>query len=122
MEGEILMAKTVEINGTVYDVPELNFNAIAELAENGIDIFDRKVGKKSTLSIVRGIAAWIMGCDVEEAGNEIQAHMIENGDLPPIIDLFREEVNNSVFIKKLVEKKARKEPQDHKRKATKTEE
>ena len=116
------MAKTVEINGTVYDVPELNFNAIAELAENGIDIFDRKVGKKSTLSVVRGIAAWIMGCDVEEAGNEIQAHMIENGDLPPIIDLFREEVNNSVFIKKLVEKKARKEPQDHKRKATKTEE
>ena len=120
------MAKTIEINGTVYEVPELDFNAIAELSENGVDILSRKIAKKSALTVARGVAAWIMGTDVEEAGREIQDHMLEYGELPPVIEILREEVNNSVFIKKLSEKRngqtLRKTPQDHKRKQTKTEE
>ena len=115
------MARTIEINGNTYDVPELNFNAIAELSENGVDIFDRKSGKKSVLQVSRGIAAWIIGTDVDSAGDEIQEHLIENGELPPLVDTLREEIEKSVFIKRLLEKRAKAEevktPQDHKRKA-----
>lgn len=119
------MARTVEINGTTYTVPELDFNAVAELSENGVDIFSRKNGKKNALQLIRGIAAWIMGTDVDEAGTEIGEHIIANGELPPLMDILREEIETSNFLNALRGKSEKegtlsKIPQDHKRKATKT--
>lgn len=120
------MAKTVEINGTVYEIPKMDFNAIADLGERGVDVarFQEVTKEKGTASIVRAITAWIIGCDPREAGDEIQKHFDKHGTYPAVADAFMEVVNDEVFTKQgeKAERTPAKVPQDHKRKSTKTEE
>lgn len=111
---------TVTINGRDYDVPELNNNAIIDLADNGLDIFSKNFKKKSTLSVARGIIAWIEDIDIEEAGDELQNHIVNGGNLISIVEAFNVALSNSGFIKALTERAKAEEagvvPQDHKKK------
>ena len=111
------MAK-VTINDNVYTVPELSFNAVCDLAEYGVDIMNPKAMRKNAVNAARGIAAWIMDMDIEEAGIEIQNHVIGGGTLDVIFEAFSTAVNESGFFEAMKERKV---PQDHKKKAVKTE-
>lgn len=112
--------KNVTINGKEYDVPELDNNAIIELADNGLDIFSKSFKKKSTLSAARAIIAWIEGIDVEDAGEEMQNHIINGGDLQELLEAFNTAIGESGFINALMTRaKAERTgvaPQDHRRK------
>lgn len=108
------MAK-VTINDNVYTVPELSFNAVCDLAEYGVDIMNPKAMKKNAVNAARGIAAWIMDCEVEEAGVEIQNHVIGGGNLDVIFEAFSTAVNESGFFEAMNKRKGV-TPQDHKKK------
>lgn len=112
--------KNVTINGREYDVPELDNNAIIELADNGLDIFSKSFKKKSTLSAARAIIAWIEGIDVEDAGEEMQNHIVNGGDLQDLLEAFNTAIGESGFIKALMTRAAAEKagvaPQDKKRK------
>lgn len=111
----------VTINGKDYVVPELNNNAICDLADNGFDILSPAFKKKNPMSIARSLVAWIMGIDLEDAGDVLQEHIENGGELAPIIEAFGNAVSESGFIKALTlranAKQAGVEPQDHKKKA-----
>lgn len=114
------MKRTVVINNTEYDVPEINYNALCDLAEYGVDILNPKQMRKSTISSARAIVAWITDSDVETAGELIQAHMIAGNGITEIFDAFTQAVEDSDFFKALrkQEGKLPVQPQDHKRKTT----
>ena len=112
------MARTITINGQSYPVPEVDFNAVCELQERGVDVMNPKSIRKRHIPVARAIVAWIMDTDVEEAGIEIQEHILNGGDLAPIFEGFWKEVEESNFFKSLQkkEKGAKVELLDHQKK------
>ena len=110
------MANKVTINDVVYEVPELDFNAVCELQELGVNIMNPKAMRRNAVNAARAIVAWIMNTEVEDAGVEIQEHIIGGGSLEVIFEAFSTAVSNSGFFSAM---QNRKTPQDHKRKAQK---
>ena len=112
------MVIKVEINEKEYQVPEVNFNAVCDLSECGVDIFNTKTLTKKPIVAARAIVSWIIGEDIEVAGTEVQNHILKGYDLAPIFKAFNEAVTESGFIKSLLKKqegKKPKEPQDHRK-------
>lgn len=89
---------TFKVNGVTYKAAEIDFNAVCFFQDNGLDFND--VGKKTT-SFVRAYFALCAGTSVEDAGNIIQEHIINGGDLKVIVDAFSKEVDKSDFFQAL---------------------
>ena len=53
---------------------------------------------------VRGYLAISADISLEAAGNELEAHLIDDGDLSEISNVFSTELNNSGFFQKILEK------------------
>ena len=109
----------VVINGKSYKVPEMDFNAVCELEERGVNILNLGENVK-VASMVRGVAAWIMGTDLKTASAEIQGHIQNGGNIMDILDALNESADESGFFKQ-GQKQAdqRKVPMDHQRKQNK---
>lgn len=106
------MAK-IKLNGVEYKIPELDFDAMCELEERGVDLLNigdaQKKGRMATT--IRGLVAWIMDVDIHTAGHEIGEHIKNGGGIEDIIYGVNAAVEESGF---LTEKKQPKRPQDHK--------
>ena len=111
---------TLVINEREYDVPELDFNAVCDLADRGIDILNTNTMQKNALGTARGFCAWVMGVDTATAGREIQQHILNGGDIATIIDAFTKAVEESGFFNAISNRMPA--PQDHKRKVRKAQE
>lgn len=85
----------ITINGHSYPAKELDFNFLCELDEAGIQVTD--IGNK-IMSVIRVYAAFCMGTSHEIAGNEINQHVINGGELKDVIDVFGEKAENSGFF------------------------
>lgn len=109
---------TVTINGREYKVPELDFNAVCELEERGVNILNLGENVK-VASMVRGVAAWIMGTDLKTASAEIQGHIQNGGNIMDILDALNESADESGFFKQGQQASQKKIPMDHQRKQNK---
>lgn len=109
---------TVTINGREYKVPELDFNAVCELEERGVNILNLGENVK-VASMVRGVAAWIMGTDLKTASAEIQGHIQNGGNIMDILDALNESADESGFFKQGQQASQKKIPMDHQRKGNK---
>lgn len=93
------MARTIKIDGRSYLVREFDFNAACELAEKGYDIFN---GDNAPVLVrMRAIAAWVMNVDEETAGNVIQKHIVDGGNLEDISNAFNVALEESGFLRGL---------------------
>ena len=90
-----------KINGKEYTGAKFNYNAYCSLSEMGIPI-DRLIN--DPLVGVRGYLAISGDMTVEQAGDELEEHLINDGDLSEISKVFSNELNNSGFFQKLVAK------------------
>lgn len=109
----------VVINGKSYKVPEMDFNAVCELEERGVNILNLGENVK-VASMVRGVAAWIMRTDLKTASNEIQGHIQNGGNIMDILDALNEAADESGFFKQSQEQASQKKiPMDHQRKQNK---
>ena len=91
----------LRINGKDYKEAEIDFNAVCELEDMGIKIFNLK--GVSGMKIARAYAALCMGgADMLDlAGVEINHHMINGGKLEVITEAFSKAVDNSGFFQAL---------------------
>ena len=89
------------INGKEYTGAKFNYNAYCDLSEMGIPI-DRLIS--DPLVGVRGYLAISGDMSVEQAGEELEAHLLSDGDLSRISKVFSDELNNSGFFQKMVAK------------------
>lgn len=90
--------KTFELNGEEYKAKGFDFNLICDLEDMGVSIQDMS-GK--TMSMIRGYVGICAGITKEEAGKEINQHMIKGGKLDSVMDCITEEMNKSDFFQAL---------------------
>lgn len=92
--------KTFTINGKSYKAKELDFNGMCELEDFGVSMTD--VSGKN-LSLVRAYFAFCSGKSAENAGKEIQAHMLGGGKLDELAEIMKDAIDNSDFFRALAE-------------------
>ena len=94
--------ETFKLNGHVYKAKEVDFNFAAMLGENGIALPEMT---KKILPALRVYVAYCMSApDLELAGNEINMHIINGGNLEDITNVFVEKINESDFFRALSNK------------------
>ncbi len=88
----------MKINGKEYKIPELNFNTMCILEDQGVSLtsMDEKM-----LSTVRGFVSLAMGGDFDRAGDEIEAHLANGGNFDEIIKEIEGAVKESGFFRAL---------------------
>ena len=98
--------KTINVNGKVYKIPEIDFNAVCELEELGLDF--SKMNKK-TFSVGRILLAFVMNVSLEEAGKAYSKHSENNNNAlnEIMIPLFNA-VNESDFFQKTLKEGVKK--------------
>lgn len=91
--------RSVEINGTTYTVPEVTFDTICTLEENGVYLLNMDQKNPKIATMLRGIVAWIMDTDTTTASREIQEHIQNGGDIGEILTCVTQAVTESGFFK-----------------------
>lgn len=95
------MTKMFELNGKKYVAKEITFNAVCELEDLGVSLMEADTKQLSSL---RGYIAYCCGLSTEEAGKEIEKHLISGNDLSGIAKAFGEQINESDFFQALRKK------------------
>lgn len=90
------MTNTFTLNGKEYKAKPMNFNALCFLEKAGVDMSSAEL---SNFNFIRAYMAFCMGVSPEKAGDEIQAHVDENGwdGLTEIFSSVMEEMNLEGF-------------------------
>lgn len=91
----------LKVNGNEYKEAEIDFNAVCELEDMGIKIFNLK--GVSGAKIARAYLALCMGGAerLDVAGAEINQHVINGGKLDVITEAFGKAVQESGFFQAL---------------------
>ena len=87
------------VNGKEYEGAKYNYNASCLFEEMGVAISD--LGRKPQ-SVLRAYLAISGGMDLEEAGEEIEKHIIAGGTLGEMTSALNTELNESGFFKALL--------------------
>lgn len=111
------MATFVTINGEEYQIPKLNFDAVCELEERGVNLLGMSGKDMKLATTTRGLIAWIMDTDLKTASREIEGHIQSGGDLAEIFTAISTAMEESGFLSQN-RKNVKKYPQDHQRKET----
>lgn len=91
----------IKVNGKEYKTAGITFNTVCELEDNGITLAD--MAKKQT-SFIRAYFAICANISVEEAGKELEQHIIGGGNFNEIIETIAKEVEESGFFRALTKK------------------
>ena len=79
--------KKITINSKDYNIDKvIDFNGICELEELGLSLSDLK---KTKMTSIRALLAYVGGMDTDTAGAEIMEHLKKGGtfeDFTPLID------------------------------------
>nr|DAW46765.1 MAG TPA: tail assembly chaperone protein [Caudoviricetes sp.]DAZ34788.1 MAG TPA: tail assembly chaperone protein [Caudoviricetes sp.] len=89
------------INGKEITAKPIDFNATIELNDLGGDIYS--FGTKP-LAALRAYLAYCEGVSAEEAGQEIEAHIVGGGDLSDLSTAFMKACDDSAFFKAMITK------------------
>lgn len=89
----------VTINEKEYRIPEVDFDAICRLEENGVYLLNMDRKNPKTATMLRGIVAWIMDVEPERASKEIQEHIQNGGDIGEILNAVTRAVTHSGFFR-----------------------
>ena len=111
----------VTINDKEYPIPEMSFDAVCELEENGVELLSMNSRHPKLATTLRGLVAWVMGTDAATASREISAHISKGGNIMDILNPITDEMGKTGFFKRDADtdKKVKKYPQDHKSKSQK---
>ena len=90
--------KRFKVNGKEYVAKELDFNVVCDLEDMGANVtqIDR-----NAMSVVRGYVAYCGNMSPEEAGKEIQAHVISGYNFNEVIEIIKEQMLTSDFFRGL---------------------
>ncbi len=94
----------MKINGKIYKMPELSFNAMCQLEDMGISLADFE---KKPMAAIRGFLALAIG-DAETAGRELEEHIVGGGDFTEIVEEITKAVQDSGFFQALSTKQTQK--------------
>lgn len=87
--------KKIKLNGKEITPKPLTFNTICDLEDRGFDMSDLGNHMLSTIRIF--VSLWAK-CSAEEAGDMIEGHISNGGDLGELTDAITEAMNESGFF------------------------
>ena len=102
------MVETFAINGKVYKAKEFDFNLFCELERYGVQIED--IGEKNLL-MLRTYLAICGGLSVEQAGKEIESHVINGGELKELAEVMNKGLESSDFFRSLIKRAEEENPE-----------
>ena len=91
---------TFTVNNKTYPAKELSFNVMCEFEDRGIQI-ESMEGKP--LKLAREYLAICGDMTSEKAGAEIEAHVVNGGDISTLYDAMSEAMEQSGFFRALAE-------------------
>lgn len=91
---------TFKLNGKEYKAKELDYNAVCDLQDLGVDI--SKLGSNIGLSEIRAIIAVVtFNGDTRKSGNLIGEHLVSGGTFEEVVDIVAKLVEESGFFQAL---------------------
>lgn len=88
----------MKINNKNYKRLPLSFNIICQLEDLGLDITTLE---SKSMSVFRGYMAICMNTDLKKAGEEIEKHCSNGGDMQELLNEFSQAVEESGFFQAL---------------------
>jgi len=88
---------SVTINNKTYNVPNLDFDTVCQLEENGISLLAMNDKNPKIATMLRAFTAWIIGCSPQQASAEIQAHLEAGGNIADLLTAITTALNDSGF-------------------------
>lgn len=107
------------INNRVVQAKEIDFNFVCMLEVEGIEL--AKMGK-SFMNIIKVYVAYCMGVDADVAGNEINQHMLNGGNLNELTEVLSKKMDESDFFHALSKNAEKENPADQKKSTKKDQE
>jgi hypothetical protein len=107
---------TFIVNGNEYTAKAFDFNLMCDLEDMGVPL--QKAAEKN-FKFIRSYFAICAGLSEEEAGKEIESHVISGGDMDSISDAMNEEMEKSDFFRALMERKKGEAPENEEKKTEK---
>ena len=95
---EDLRVKTFTVNNKEYKAKPFDFNLVCDLEDMGISM--REINKKQ-MATMRAYFALCAGIRNEQAGKEMEAHVIAGGNFEEISAALNEEMDKSDFFRAL---------------------
>lgn len=93
--------KTFVVNKKKYTSKPFDFNCVCDLEDMGITLEDMK---RKSLSLIRGYLTICSGLDKEDAGAELQAHLISGEKLDSVTDAISHELEKSDFFRAIAKR------------------
>lgn len=97
--------KKVVINSKEYVAKEFTFNLICDLEEMGYDM--DSMGNKP-MSVLRAYFSLCAGMNMEEAGKELEKHIIGGGNFGELSEAMQEQLEKSDFFRNLTQTEEKK--------------
>ena len=88
--------KMVTVNGVQYPNKEITFNDFCTFEERGIDL---QTMEKKPLSFLRVYISLCMNSDEIKAGQEIDAHIANGGNIEDLLQAMSDAIENSGFFR-----------------------
>lgn len=95
------MQRTVTINNKTYTIPEVTFDAICTLEENGVYLLSMSDKERNLATLIRGLVAWIMDVEPSVASREITAHIQNGGNIADILDATTTAIGEAGFFRQM---------------------
>ena len=92
--------RTFELNGKTVKAVPADYNLFCELSLADIEL-DQVFTKP--MAVARFYVATCLGISIENAGKEIENHIINGGNLDDVLEVFRTELEESGFFRHLLE-------------------
>lgn len=104
--------RTVSINDKTYTIPDVTFDTICELEENGVYLLNFDKDNRKIATMIRALTAWVMQVDVATASAEISEHIAKGYDLMDIMTAVTEAITDSGFFGQKPKKAQQNGPQN----------
>lgn len=92
------MQKEIVINGKMYPTKEITFNTVCQFEDMGIPMSEIEA---KSIMFVRAYAAMCMDKKADQAGDEIEKHVMNGGSIDELADVLRQAVEESGFFQAL---------------------
>jgi hypothetical protein len=92
------MQKEIVINGKMYPTKEITFNTVCQFEDMGIPMSEIEA---KSIMFVRAYAAMCMGKKADQAGEEIEKHIMNGGSMEDLAEVLRQAVEESGFFQAL---------------------
>lgn len=94
------MKKTFTINGNKYEAREFDFDMVCDFDELGLDLDSMFRKQMASIRVYFSICA---GISKEQAGKELNEHIMNGGKLNELIEVFKDSVMKSDFFRAISE-------------------